>query len=332
MAVAPIFAGNVALASILQAISPVLAWAAIVTFAFSMHAWAGRLTGRIAGARAGLPLERLRGRITRWRGHHPRRHPIGDVEPPAWVAVAAAGHEPRTVLEHRLCTARHRVDGGPVTLAFSDGTAQAWHPGTRVAAGPYPGGAPTGGRRAAAAALGPLVRDIARNGCTPLESVVDNHSEEHPEPAVRHAVQAAVLWGLIATADRRDTQRLYALLGEPDPAEAAGIGLTVTSAGRVWLGCDPRRSAGPGRRTRPGPARTEGDVLAALAELLRIPEVWERPGLRPARDTLTGAVSGGRPDTPAVRSAIDQVLTLAGGLVLGVAGTGAYHVLRGFAG
>ena len=170
-------------------------------------------------------------------------------------------------------------------------------------------------------ALESLVRDLSRNGSTPLDSVIKNHAEEQPEQAVRHAVQAAVLWGLIATADGRDEQRLYVLLGTPDPAEAAGIALTVTDAGRVWLDCGPR----------PRAARAGGDVLAALAELLRIPEVWERPGLRRARDTLTIAVAGGRPDTPAVRSAIDQVLTLAGGLVLGVAGAGGYQVLRTFA-
>jgi hypothetical protein len=324
MAFAPIFAGNVVLATILHAESPVLALAAIASFAFSMHMWAGRLTRYIADARGGLRLERLRRELTHRRDHDPGRRPIGDVDPPAWVAVAGTARPGmtgagRADLDFRLCIARHQVPGEPVTLGFSDGTAQAWQPATRVAARRHPGG--SSGREAeAAAALGALVRDISRNGSTPLESVIKNHAEEYPEPAVRHAAQAAVLWGLIATADGRDAQRLYTLLGEPNPAEAAGIALTITHAGRVWLACDPGR------------ARIEGDVLVALAALLRIPEVWERPGLRPARDTLADAVTGGHPGTPAVRSAIDQVLTLAGALVLGVAGTGVYQVLRTFAG
>lgn len=526
MAFAPIFAGNVVLASVLHAKSPVLALAAVASFAFSMHLWAGRLTDYIAAARAGLPLERLRRDLIRRRGPGVARHRIGDVDPSVWVAVpapdrvprvpetrhggrpaAAADHAarpgaategdtqpgaetqgdtrpdvvaqgdtrpgvaaqsdtrpgvaakgetrpgapapgdrrpavaaqgdtspdaaaqgrtqpreaapgdtrpgaaaqggtrpgvatksgarsdvaaesdtPPTVallgaarpgktgvgraargdLVFRLCIARRQERGEPVTLAFSDGTTQAWHPATRVVIQPRPAGRP-GPVREAAVALESLVRDISRNGSTSLESVIKNHSEEHPEPIVHHAVQAAVLWGLIATADGRDAQRLYALLSEPNPAEAAGIALTITHAGRVWLDCGADRGRHPSSGLRPrggptrtedaapatrGPSRAEGPtrgpsrtdnathgpsraddaVLVALTEVLGIPEVWERPGLRPARRTLTTAVAGGHPDSPAVRSAVDQVLTLAGGLVLGVAGAGPYQILRTFAG
>ncbi|MGX6600818.1 hypothetical protein ACWKSP_01575 [Micromonosporaceae bacterium Da 78-11] len=326
MAFSPLLAGNVALASIFHAKSPVLGLAGIATFALAAHQWGGPLTAYIARARAGLDVERLRRRVTRRRGRHPDHRRIGEVGPPVWVLPDRPADDP----DYRLCIASH-PDG--TKLAFSDGTTQSASPDAYVRCRPY---RPLSSRRnektGHGRALETLVRDLARNGSTPLDSV-------RPDDAGRHALFAAVLWGLVAATDGRDTQRLHALLSDPGPAH---LGLSVTRAGQVWLDCDPRKLREADRRNRmadvPAPTTigrhqydsADGRLLGALSELLRIPEVWDRPGLGPARAAVAAAVADGDTGAPVVRSAVAQVLTLAGSLVLGVAGFTVYDVLQNF--
>ncbi|GIF43037.1 hypothetical protein Axi01nite_73480 [Actinoplanes xinjiangensis] len=214
---------------------------------------------RIAEIRAGLPLEQLQQRNTRWQGYMPQASPITGIEPPVWIFPKRQNEETRPKagrgrpaprqpdLDFRLCVAKY-VDGPKIRVAYSDGTATGWHWSANALFRPY--------RTIDRAAINSgIAADFVEESAQLLKSMVDEARldskatlatllDGYPGTSahvVLHAARSCFFWGLLEPVEASSPQRLYAILDETRkaPSSAANIGIRLSGAGRVWSDCDP---------------------------------------------------------------------------------------------
>lgn len=281
------------------------------------------------------------------------------------------GPLPSVPYVYRLVVAVHPKGTQQKTFGFSDGTSVDWFSTKRaIQMGqqflPKPFKPRSGGEQldVAAVILGEIVGSLHENrqGVS-LKWLLKDHPDGEEQP-FWHAVRCLLLWGLAKPLEEIELQEFY----KRDRQSLSDVVLCLTRAGVVWHDStdevqkdieEARRRArmDPNRRSpinisggnfhgiqnfasdvsaeqtvNIGASVNGQEVLEALRDLLQRSDIpWSSPQLEGARGVVDDVVERQDPTDPRLKRAVRLILQVCASLGVGIAGSGAYEILRSFA-